>query len=603
MKFATSAIALAIISSSAVAADGTSSNESVVVTATRTPQSLATTIRPVDLITTEEIQASAQQTLVEVLQTHANVEIASNGGFGQPASLFIRGANATHTLVLLDGIRVTNPLSSFTSFENLRVNQFSRIEVVPGPLSSLYGSEAVGGVVQLFTHRWPDSPRAYGSIGFGTYDTFDVHGGVTAGNDHTGLSVNAGYLDSGGFSAANADEPFGSFNPDKDNHRNRNFSASLVHRFGPDQEAGLNAYYTDGFTRFDGGPSTDDITRQRIGVFSAYTKNKITDVWSSLLKIGVAQDQVSTVGSFPGVLSSRQSQVTWQNDFQTNVGTFIGGIEYLRQQARGHNDFEETERNIWSGFAGYTGEFGRHIVQASLRYDNNSQFGDQVTGSAGYAFRLTDVVRLRASLGTAFHAPTFYDLYFPFIGNPDVKPERSRSWELGTDFNLGAQRIGVTYFENRIRDLIVLRPPTFTAFNVDEARIRGLELSYRAEIAGFDVAGNLTWQDPENSDTHKQLQRRARVFGNLAVTRNFGRWHAGAELVGAGERFDSNTEDPTTKLDSYVLLNLLAGYSISRDLTLEARWNNITDKRYELVQGYNTPGSNVFVSVRYLLPK
>lgn len=603
MKFAMSAVALAVVSLSASAADSISPDDTVVVTATRTPQTLATTIRPVDLIATEEIHSSAQQTLVELLQTRANVEVASNGGYGQPASLFIRGANATHTLVLLDGIRVTNPLSSFTSFENLRANQFSRIEVVPGPLSSLYGSEAVGGVVQLFTHRWPDSPRAYGSIGFGTYDTFDVNGGVTAGNDRTGLSVNAGYLSSGGFSSSNESEPFGSFNPDKDGHRNRNFSASLVHRFGPDQEAGLNAYYTDGFTRFDGSPITEDITRQRIGVFSLYTKNKITDVWSSLVKVGVAQDQISTEGLFPGVLSSRQTQVTWQNDFKTSVGTFIGGFEYLRQQARGDNNFAESERGIWSGFTGYTGEFGRHIVHASLRYDNNSQFGDQVTGAAGYAYRLSDVVRLRASLGTAFHAPTFYDLYFPFIGNPDVEPERSRSWEVGADFNLGTQRIGVTYFENRIRDLIVLRPPTFTAFNVDEAQIRGVEVGYRAQLAGFDVSGNLTLQDPENGDTHKQLQRRARVFGNLAVTRSFGRWHAGAELVGAGERYDSSTEDPATKLDHYVLLNVLAGYALSRDLTLEARWNNVTDKRYELVQGYNTPGSNVFVSLRYLLPK
>lgn len=603
MKFALSAIALAVVSSSAAAADAISSGDTVVVTATRTPQPLASTIRPVDIITSEEIQSSAQQTLAEVLQTRANVEIASNGGYGQPASLFIRGANPTHTLVLLDGIRVTNPLSSFTSFENMRANQFSRIEFVPGPLSSLYGSEAVGGVVQLFTHRWPDSPRAYGSIGFGTYDTFDVNGGVTAGNDRTGLSVNAGYLSSGGFSTTNASEPFGSFNRDKDNHRNRNFSASLVHRFGPDQEAGLNAYYTDGFSRFDFSPTTDDLTRQRIGVFSLYTKNKITDIWSTLVKVGVAQDQISTVGLFPGVLSSRQTQVTWQNDFKTSLGTFIGGFEYLRQQARGDNDFAESERGIWSGFTGYTGEFGRHIVHASLRYDNNSQFGDQVTGAAGYAFRLTDVVRLRASIGTAFHAPTFYDLYFDSIGNPNLQPERSRSWEIGSDFNFGAQRIGLTYFENRIRDLIVLRPPTFEALNVDTARIHGLELSYRAELGGFDISGNLTLQDPENGDTHKQLQRRARVFGNLAVTRNFGRWHAGTEVVGASARYDSGTEDPATKLDSYVLLNLLAGYSISRDLTLEARWNNVTDKKYELVRGYNTPGSNVFVSLRYLLPK
>lgn len=602
MKCKSGALVLAVTALPAAAADSIPP-DTVIVTATRTPQSLATTIRPVEIIDTETLQTAAQQTLTEVLQTRTNAEVASTGGFGQPASLFIRGANANHTLVLLDGIRINNPLSSLTSFENLRGNQFSRIELVPGPLSSLYGSEAVGGVVQLFTHHWPDSPRAYASAGFGTYDTRNVYGGVTGGTENTGVSINAGYLESGGFSAANPGEPFGSFNPDKDNHRNRNISASLVHRFAPDQEVGINTFYTDGFTRFDASPATDDINRQRIGVYSVYTKNRITDMWSSLVRLGVAQDQVSTVGFFPGVLASRQTQMTWQNDFKTAVGTFIGGVEYLRQQARGANDFAVTQRELYSGFGGYTGEFGPHVLHASVRYDDNSQFGGETTGALGYAYRLSEALRLRASTGSAFHAPTFYDLYFPFSGNAALKPERSRSWEAGADLASGRQRLGITYFENRIRDLIVLQPPTFVGFNIDEARIRGIELTYQAEVNGFDLSGNLTLQDPENVESGKQLQRRARVFGNLALARAFGHWRLGAEVVGAGKRFDSNDERPSSKLDPYVTLNLLAAYSVSRDVKIEVRWDNVADVRYELVQGYNTPGSNVFVSVRYDMPR
>ncbi|HZP89243.1 MAG TPA: TonB-dependent receptor [Burkholderiales bacterium] len=596
-------LALALLPLSAHTQDATGVTEPVVVTATRTPQSLETTIRPVDIVSAEQIRDSGQQTLTELLQSRSNVQVASTGGFGQPASVFIRGANANHTLVLLDGIRVNDPLSSLTSFENLRGNQFSRIELVPGPLSSLYGSEAVGGVVQLFTYRWPLAPRVQGSIGYGTYDTTEVYGGVSAGRDNTGISVNAGYLQSGGFSATNASEPFGAFNPDRDPHRNRNLSASLVHRLAPDQEIGASAFYTDGSTHFDASPTTDDINRQRIGVFSAYTRNKLSDRWTSLLRMGVAQDQLSTQGFFPGRIASRQTQLTWQNDFATDVGTFIGGAEYLRQQARGKNDFAVDQREIYSAFAGYTGEFDRHILQASLRHDRNSQFGSETTGAAGYAYRLTEHVRLRASAGTAFHAPTFNDLYFPFFGNPDLQPEKSRSWEIGADLLSGRQRLGLTYFENRILDLIALQAPTFQPFNVSRARIRGLELSYQAELAGLEIEAHATLQDPRNVQTDKLLQRRARVFGNLALAKTIGRWRAGAELVGAGSRFDSNNENPASKLDAYAILNLLASYRFARDLSLDLRWNNVANTHYELVKGFNTPGSNVFVALRYLLPQ
>lgn len=222
----------------------------IVVTATRTPEPLSTVVRPVEIIPGPVFDAAGQDTLTELLQSRANVQIAATGGAGQPSSVFIRGANSNHTLVLLDGIRINNAAGGTVPFENLRNEQFARAEVVPGPLSSLYGSDALGGAIQLFTHRWPEAPHLRGAVGCGRYDTRTASGGVSAGTQTTGLTVNASYIETDGFSATNATEPFGSFNPDDDSHRNANLSANLVHRFAPDHELALSAYYTDARTEF-----------------------------------------------------------------------------------------------------------------------------------------------------------------------------------------------------------------------------------------------------------------------------------------------------------------------------------------------------------------
>jgi len=573
----------------------------VVVTATRTPESLSSVIRPVELITGEVIDSSGQQTLTELLQSQASVEIAANGGAGQTSGVFLRGANTSHTLVLLDGMRVNNAAGGTVPFENLPASQFGPMEIVPGPLSSLYGSDALGGVIQLFTPRWPDASRVHGAVGYGSFDTTRISGGVSAGTASTGFTLNANYLESESFSATNSDASPFIFNPDKDGYRNTGVSGRITHRFAPDQEIGLNAFYSQGETHFDSGPATDDVNNQDIGVYSAYSRNRLTPWWQSLVRLGVSKDDLDIEGSFPSTLDSSQTQATWQNDFTTRLGTVIGGIELLRQEVAGTTVFLVDERDIYSAFAGYAGEFGPHTLQASVRYDDNSQFGGKTNGGLGYAFRLTPDLRVRASGGTAFHAPTFFDLYFPGFGNPDLEAEEGESWEVGADYRRGQQRMAVTYFQNRITNLIVFDAVTFQPVNVGEASIKGVELGYDGSLFGLELRARLTLQDPFNDTTDKRLPRRAKIFGNAGITREFGPLRIGAEAAGAGERFDSVDESPGSEMDGYVILNLLATYSVSRNWTVDLRWNNILDERYELARGYNTPRSNVFLSVRYAL--
>jgi vitamin B12 transporter len=475
------------------------------------------------------------------------------------------------------------------------------MEIVPGPLSSLYGSDALGGVIQLFTQRWPDASRVHGAVGYGSYDTSRVSGGVSAGTGSTGFTLNAGYLETEGFSATNSDaDPF-IFNPDEDGYRNTSVSGNITHRFAPDQEIGLNAFYSQGRTQFDSGPGTDDVNNQDIGVYSAYSRNRLAPWWQSLVRLGVSKDNLAIEGSFPSTLDSSQTQATWQNDFTTRLGTGVGGIELLRQEVAGTTVFVVDERDIYSAFAGYTGELGPHTLHASVRHDDNSQFGGRTNGALGYAFRLGQDLRLRASAGTAFHAPTFFDLYFPGFGNPDLEAEEGESWEVGADYRKGRQRVALTYFQNRVTNLIVFDAMTFQPVNVGEASIKGVELAYDGNLFGLELRARLTLQDPFNDTTGARLPRRAKIFGNAGIARSFGRVRIGAEAAGAGERFDSIDESPGSEMDGYVIVNLVATYSVTRSWTVDLRWNNVLDERYELARGYNTPRSNVFLSVQYTL--
>ena len=570
--------------------------ENVVVTAARIPQEASQSLQPVIVITADDIAESGQQTLVEVLQSRAGLEIASTGGFGQPSGVFMRGANSNQTLILIDGLRVNSATTGATALENIPLNQIERIEIVPGPLSSLYGSEAIGGVIQIFTKSAKYAPGASISAGYGSFNTRSVSGGINTRFNDTDFSLNAGYFISDGFDATK--QPAFQHNPDLDDYHNTNYSLKLAQHFTTDHEIGLTAFQSFGNTRFDSGPSTDDINRQTLSAFSLYTRNQLTAKWGSLLRIGLSRDNSEISGAFPGFFRTTQPQLTWQNNFKLSGGSLIAGFEFLDQKLASDTPYNATQRDIRSLFGGYVGEFGPHGMQLNVRNDDNSQFGNQTTGSVGYGYRLNPYLRLRASAGTAFKAPTFNDLYFPGFSNPNLQPERSRSYETGVVVSAGEHHLSLIYFDNRITDLIAL-DNTFTPQNVNEARINGGDISYQGSFAGFWANAHFTVQNPVNSSTGQLLQRRAKHYGSFIINRNLGPWKLGAELVTSGARFDSANEDPTTRLPGYALYNLTANYAFAREWSFNLRWNNVFNRNYELVQNFNTPGSNVFFALRY----
>lgn len=574
-----------------------------VVTAARIRQNLSDTLQPTTVIDADDIVRSGQQTLPELLQSLGGVEVTSTGGPGQSSGVFMRGANTDHTLVLVDGLRINSATVGTTAFEHIPINQIDRIEIVPGPLSSLYGSDAIGGVIQIFTKS--GATKASTSAGYGSYNTRNVDGSFSGSAKDTDFTLSAGYYETDGFDATKPTIAFDQHNDDRDGYRNANVSARLAHHFDADNSVGITAFHSDGRTEFDNGPTTRDVNDQSLSAYSIYSENRLTSFWQSLLRFGTGRDDAVFTGAFPAEFRTDQDQASWQNTFAVIGGSLIAGGEYRREEISGDTIFVQTRRDIRSGFAGYRGDYSNHGIQFNARHDDYSDFGGRTTGSIGYGYRLTDAVRLRAAAGTAFHAPTFNDLYFPADpifgggGNPNLEPERSRSHEFGVDYQRGAKRFAATYFDNRIADLIVFDLATFTPQNLESARIRGGEFSYSGTVLGTELRAKFTAQNPENVRTGLQLQRRARQHGSVAASRAFGAWKFGTEVVASSERFDSNSEDPAARLDGYALLNLYLTRRLSTQWEVDVRWNNVTDRDYELAQYFNTPGSNVFVSLRW----
>lgn len=574
-----------------------------VVTAGRVEQRLADALRTVVVVTARDIESSGQLSLAQVLQQFGGVETATSGGIGSATSIFLRGSNSSHALVLVDGVRIGSATLGTTAIENIPLAQIERIEIVSGPASGLYGSDAIGGVIQIFTRSGNRSPGASVSAGYGTYNTRSLRAQLGGSEGGTSYSLAAGYHETDGHNATRPTISFDRYNPDDDGYRNTNVSAKLSHRFDERNELGAALLHSDGRTKFDNGLATDDRTEQSLSTVSAFSRNRFTERWESLVRLARGRDDSESVGSFPDRFRTDQDQALWQNTFRFEGQTVIAGLEYLGQKVDATTAYEANKRTVRSAFAGYVGEFGAHSLEASLRRDDNSQFGSPTTGSVGYGYLAAKGAKLRAVYGEGFHAPSFNDLYYPGFGNPDLKPERSKSAEIGLQLEGGAQRFSATAFDNRIEDLIVFffDPDTnfFGPANLAKARIRGLDLAWEGRVADVRLRAKGTFQDPKSDDTGKQLPRRAKQFGSFLASRAFGAWTVGAEMVASSHRFETADESPAARMAGYAIANLTASWAFARGWQADLRWNNVTDKDYEQVQGYRTPGSNVFVSVRW----
>lgn len=601
-----SSSASAVQAPSSVPQAPTAQLDPVVVTASRTAQKLSDTLASTSVISQQDIQNSQATDLPTLLRDVAGVEMVQTGGAGAQASLFMRGANSNQVLVLIDGVPVSSATLGTTAIDQIPASQIDHIEVVRGNVSALYGSQAIGGVVQVFTKQGGNHPPSFNAeASYGSYKTRSAQVGLSGALDAQGatrFSINAATYKTRGFSAINpAQAP--NANPNDNGYENRSLSAQISHRFGNDWEVGANWFQADGTLSYDnayGLPTDINTTDTRVRLLSAYVKGRLNDWWHTRFTVSQGDDNSASYlnGMANGQFHTRTRQVGWQNDFALSATQSLqAGYEHQDQDIDASTVYAQTTRHIDSVFAGYLGKFGRHQVQLNVRRDMYSDFGGANSYYAGYGFNLTPRLKLLASLSDAFRAPTFNELYYPGYGNPDLRPERAHSLEIGARYEAGLGTVRVNVFRTRYSDLIDSNAQTgYLASNISSAEVKGVEAIYSGQFYGVDVNLNATLQSPVNEVTDMPLPRRARRFARLSLAKRIAGVRVGAEWLVSSSRLD-NSSASTQRMGGYGVINLTARYDINASWYVAARLDNVFNKDYQLAYSYNTPGRAAYITL------
>lgn len=572
--------------------------DAVVVTATRTPTRVNELTTDVTIIDREQIEGSGP-TLREVLRQVPGIEVTQNGGPGTAMSVFMRGANSDHTLVIVDGLRLGSATLGTTAFENIPLDTIERIEVLRGPASSLYGSSAIGGVIQIFTRSGAGNPGWNLNAGAGSYGTKKFSIGKGYEKDGWRYSFQLGGSESDGITAIR-DSRSRSFNPDADGYRNSNFVGNVAKTFGRGREVGLRTIYSDGRNQFDSVPAVNDFrTYSTLNGTSLYGRSPIGARWSTQLTLGKSTDDSTsyTSANNQSVIRTVQDQAIWQNDVKLPVGSLMLSLESLKQRINGTTAFPVTTRDIRTYAAAYQGSVGPHSFQVSGRQDRYDQYGTKNTGYAGYGFNFNREFRATIGTGSAFKAPTFNQLYFPAFGNPTLLPESARNDEVGLQYNGNAVQVGVVHFRNRVTNLIINAGTPLRPRNVGEAKLSGTTVTASTRIYDTELSGNVNFQDPRDATNGLLLPRRAKRFATLTASRSAFGGKAGMEVFTSGPRF--NDAANLVNMGGYTLLNAYYDRPIDKQWTMFARLDNLGNRLYETVQFFNVPGRSLFLGVRY----
>lgn len=587
------------------AADSTNLGN-VVVTATRTQKTEAGTLAAVTVIERAEIERLQVQSVQDLLRGTPGMSIANNGGPGKSTSLFLRGTESDHVLVLVDGVKIGSVTSGGASIQDIPVEQIERIEIVRGPFSSLYGSEAIGGVIQIFTRRpqGPFEPSLY--FGFGSNSTINGGAGVGGKIGNGWYQAQISHDGTDGINACRGKPSPGGAGcfvnqPDRDGFRNNAASLKGGYTFNTQWDADAQWLRTDGYNRYDGSTSNAAaVVEQVVGASVHYRPT----LWATLtLNAGQSADLSDNYynARYQSTFDTHRDVGTLQADLGMGGGLWTFGFDWQRDRVSGNTSYARDQRLNRGVFGQWQQTFGAHSLQASVRRDDNQQFGGKTTGSLLWGWELTSALRLTASAGTAYKAPTFNELYYPGYGNAHLKPENSRSYELGLRGVHDWGHWSLNAFETKVDNLIAYDASIGLPGNVEHARIHGAEAVVDTTLAGIDLRGTATWLDPRNesrgANHGNDLARRAPRSARIDADRAFGSISVGASVYAASRRYDDVAN--RTQLAGYALTDLRMTYAFERDWRIQLSASNVFDRHYETAAYYNQPGRTYMLSVRY----
>ena len=568
-----------------------------VVSATRNLARFDDLVSDVVVIDRYEIEKSAGRTLPEILARVPGVQFSANGGLGKNSSINLRGTEARHTLLLIDGVRYGSATTGTPVWDNIPVDMIERIEVVKGPASALYGSDAVGGVVQIFLRQGAQGFSPYASVTLGSNAYRQTAAGLIGQTGAVRYALGVQKTSETGFSATNF-RVGANYNPDTDGFDQHAVNASVTYQINPAWKVDAALLYADNVNHTDDGLNRDTQYAGLTRILRTGVEGRLAEGWKTQLRVSQGVDSskalIAAPALFPSLFQTTQNQMTWQNDIDTRLGTVVAGVEQLKQKVDSTTAYTVKDRSVASYFAGLNGSQGAHGWQANLRRDQNSQFGGNSTGFAGYGFSITPAWRVNASYGTSFVAPSFNQLYFPGFGNTGLQPESGRNTDLGVTWTDAGHSVKLVRYDNKIRGFIT---STTMPVNVPQARITGLTLAYDGNFGPLTVRASADGLEPRNEVTGKRLPRRSANQFRLGADYSAADWAFGGMLLRTGSSFSDSAN--LLPLNGYATVDLYVEYKLSQEWKIQTKVNNLTNQSYETILGYNQPGRGVFVTLRW----
>jgi len=586
----------------------------VVITGSREPVPLGRLVGDIAVIDADRIRASTADSIEELLRREGGIQLSRTGGPGQSAGVLLRGTAASGTVVLVDGVRIGSASLGQTDLSAISLAQIERIEILRGPGSSLYGADAVGGVVQIITRRGKGLTETAAHAALGGYRSSEADASASGSSGAFDYAATLSRESSEGVSALKPGDQFGSFNPDRDGFKRTSASARAGFTFAPGHRVGFDILDSRLRSQFDSAefnpptfapdPSPDFRNRFNTRVSALDYRGVFSPQWTASAQVAKQIDSLESGGTTFDRFETGRHQLTGQVAWTPVAGhQLMAAAEELEETVTAAALAGAPKRRNHALVLGYTGVFAGHKLQADFRHDHNSAFGDVNTGKLGWGVDLTPAWSLRAVAGTAFHAPTFNDLYFPDFGVSTIRPERSRSIEFGANWRQGDSAASITLYRNQVRDMIGFEPvrancpPGYSfgcAANLTRARLQGATLTGSQRIGSFALHATVDFLDAKNEATGKRLVRRAAHQETLGADWSEGPWTVGATLLDVGERPEGGAT-----LAGYQTLDLQARYKVASRWRIEAKLLNAFDRQYEPARDYQALGRQLWIGLRY----
>lgn len=596
LKFIKTGVAIACVSASL---SSLAQDVSEIVVTAKGEQSLINVLPTSHVFGQEDIEAAQVKDVPALLSRIAGVNVTDSGGRGSNTGVFIRGVSNSQIIVLIDGVRVGSATLGAAALNSYPVEAIERIEVVKGPLSGIYGADAVGGVIQLFTKKGGDG-LGTATASFGSDSLTEYGFSFNGGNERNSFHISANREDTDGIDRTSITT---GGEADDDGFEETAISFGGRVAFSDSTTTNLSVLYTDSTVEFDNlfGGDISPFTDTKTLSTALSLNSELSDIVTWNTTLGINKDEAATTSGFPSEFITNRDSIGTELVTALSGSTLLTfGADYYQEDIESNNDFPITDRDNTGVYAQLQSTLGQFGLVGSLRYDDNSAYGSNTNGSIALNYNFSDSVRAVASVGTAFVAPSFNFLYFPFFGNPDILPEESESYELSILGNHDALSWRVSAYKTDIENLFSFDPATFTAANIGEAEIQGVEFELGTRLAEWDIMASIDFLSAEDVGSGIELDDRAERSLAISAAREFDKLDLRFDLRGESDRFDRRG----TELSSYALFDISAVYRLNDQFTISANLDNVFDKDYTVnlatgTERFNTEGRQAKLSLRY----